>query len=133
MLHLYPALITCLALLVYVWTFAAAARARATYKVQAPAVTGHPDFERFLRVQMNTVEQLVLFLPSLWIFSLFLSQRIGAVLGLIWVIGRIVYNLGYYSAAEKRGPGFGISIVASLLLLIGGLIGVLGFMTGIRL
>ncbi|HWK44854.1 MAG TPA: MAPEG family protein [Stellaceae bacterium] len=132
MLHLYPAFVTCLALLVYCWTFVAVARARSKYGVVAPATTGNPDFERMMRVQMNTVEQLVLFLPSLWIFSLFISQPIGAVLGLIWVVGRILYNLGYYSAATRRGPGFMISGVAALILLIGGLIGVLGFMTGMR-
>jgi len=133
MLHLYPALVTCLALLVYVWTFAMVSRARGKFGISAPATTGNPDFERVLRVQMNTVEQLVLFLPALWIFSMYVSQPVGAVLGVIWVVGRVIYNLGYYSAASRRGSGFMISGIASVILLIGGLIGVLGFMTGMRI
>jgi glutathione S-transferase len=118
-----PDLITCLALIVYIWNFASVGRARSTYKIEAPAVTGNPDFERVFRVQQNMVEQLIIFLPLLWIFSMTLSPLWGGVVGAIWVIGRILYSIGYYAKAASRGPGFMISALSSLVLLIGSLVG----------
>jgi glutathione S-transferase len=121
--HLYPALVTCLALLVYLWTIAACAMARGRYGVAAPAVTGHPDFERAFRVQQNTLEQLVLFLPSLWVFSLEVSQLWSGVIGLVFVAARIVYVVSYRRNPAARGPGFTIGFIAAVLLLLGGLAG----------
>jgi len=126
--HLLTSLVTCLALLVYVWNFTAVGQARKKHNIMAPAVTGDPDFERVYRVQLNMVEQLILFLPALWIFSSTVSPFWGAVIGAVWVAGRVLYSLSYYSAADKRGPGFMISIVAAGILLIGGLIGTLRFL-----
>jgi glutathione S-transferase len=126
--HLLTSLITCLALLVYIWNFAAVGQARSKHNIHAPAVTGNPDFERVFRVQQNMVEQLILFLPSLWIFSSTVAPFWGAVIGAIWIAGRILYTLSYYSAAERRGPGFMISMLASVILLIGGLLGTLRFL-----
>ncbi len=126
--HLLTSLITCLALLVYVWNFSAVGGARKKYGISAPAVTGSGDFERVFRVQQNMVEQLILFLPSLWIFSSTVSPFWGAIIGAVWVAGRVIYSLSYYMAAEKRGPGFLISMAASGILLIGGLIGTLRFL-----
>jgi glutathione S-transferase len=122
-IHLYPALATCLALLVYVWTIAACAMARGRYGVAAPAVTGHPDFERAFRVQQNTLEQLVLFLPSLWVYSLAVSPLWGGVIGLVFVVARIVYVVSYRRNPAARGPGFTIGFIATVLLLLGGLAG----------
>jgi glutathione S-transferase len=122
---LYPALITCLALLVYVWNFMAAGQARGKHKIQAPATTGHPEFERKLRVQANMLEQLIVFLPSLWIFCLTIQPLVGAALGLIFVIGRILYSAAYAADPAKRSLGFGLGIFPTLILLIGGLVGVI--------
>lgn len=97
--------------------------ARGRYKIKAPAVTGHPDFERYYRIQMNTLEQLVVFLPSLWAFAWFISASWATGLGLLFVLGRILYFLGYAKAAEKRGAGFLLGIVPTMILLGGGLIG----------
>jgi uncharacterized MAPEG superfamily protein len=120
---LYPSLVTSLALLVY-WGFTLrVGAARGQYKVPAPQTTGDPAFERVLRVQQNTMEQLLSFLPTLWIFSLTLSPIWAAGLGGLWIVGRIVYAVGYYAAAEKRGPGFAITALASFSLLIGSLVG----------
>jgi uncharacterized membrane protein YecN with MAPEG domain len=120
---LYPAIITCLALLVYFWNAIAAGASRGKHKIEAPATTGHPDFERKLRVQQNMIEQLVMFIPALWIFSLTVSVQIGAALGLVFIVGRIMYALAYAKDPGKRGPGFGLGVLSTLILLIGGLIG----------
>lgn len=110
-------LITVLALLLYFVLTINVGRARAKYNVPVPQMSGNPDFERALRVQENTLEQLIFFLPLFWIFSYFVSSTIGAVLGGIWVIGRIIYAWGYYQAAEKRAPGFAIASLSGMVLL----------------
>jgi uncharacterized MAPEG superfamily protein len=120
---LFPSLITCLALLVYAWNFVMAGQARNKYNIKAPAVSGNVDFERVFRVQQNMVEQLILFLPALWIFSATLSPLWGAVLGAVWVVARVIYSVNYYVDAEKRGPGFIVSSLATVILLLGGVIG----------
>jgi uncharacterized membrane protein YecN with MAPEG domain len=122
---LYPALVTCLALLVYVWNFLAAGQARGKYKITAPATTGAPEFERRLRIQQNMIEQLVIFLPSLWIFCLTVQPLIGAALGLIFVVGRIIYSTAYATDPSKRSLGFGLGIFPTLILLLGALAGVI--------
>jgi uncharacterized membrane protein YecN with MAPEG domain len=100
-------------------------RARAKYKVLPPQTSGDPDFERVFRVQQNTLEQLILFLPSLWLFSLFVSPIWGTGVGTLWMIGRILYAWGYYQAAEKRFIGFGINVLSLLVLLVGSLVGII--------
>jgi len=97
--------------------------ARGRYKIPAPAVSGNPDFERYYRVQMNTLEQMMVFLPSLWTFATFVSASWAAGLGLVFVVGRLVYFYGYTKAANKRGIGFGISGLPTMILMIGGLVG----------
>ena len=101
----YPwtALVTVAALILYFVVTLNVGRARFKYNVSPPAISGNPDFERVFRVQQNTVEQIVLFIPALWVFSLFVSQIWGAALGAVWVIGRILFAWGYYQAPEKTG------------------------------
>jgi len=115
---------TFLALLTYLGLSTYVSTARGKYGVKAPAVTGNADFERVLRVQQNTLEQIVLFLPSLWMFGAYVSDLWAGLLGLVWVAGRLLYAYSYYQDAAKRGPGFIIAISASLVLLVGSLIGV---------
>jgi uncharacterized MAPEG superfamily protein len=122
---LFPALITMLALLVYVWNFMAAGRARGKHQILAPATTGHPEFERKLRIQQNMLEQLMIFLPSLWIFCLTVQPLIGAILGLIFVIGRIIYSAAYAADPAKRSVGFGLGMLPTLILMVGALAGVI--------
>jgi glutathione S-transferase len=117
----FTALVTCMAILFYFLTSAQVARARATFGIKAPAITGNPDFERAFRVQMNTLEWLPIFLPALWLFALYISDAIAAALGLVWIGGRILYMTGYSKAANRRGPGFGIQAVAAILLWLGAL------------
>jgi uncharacterized membrane protein YecN with MAPEG domain len=122
----YPwtALVTVAALILYFVVTINVGRARFKYQVSPPATSGNPDFERVFRVQQNTVEQIVLFIPALWLFSVFVSQVWGAGLGAVWVIGRVLFAWGYYQAAEKRAAGFGMSSLVTMALLIGSLVGV---------
>ncbi|MBD1830152.1 MAPEG family protein [Microcoleus vaginatus GB1-A2] len=122
---LWPSLITVSALILYFVVTINVGRARFKYKVSPPQVTGNPDFERVLRVQQNTLEQMILFLPSLWLFSQFISPIWGSGIGAVWIIGRILFAWGYYQAAEKRAAGFGISTLATLALLGGSLTGII--------
>ena len=116
---------TIASLLMYIWVFMNAAKARSTHKIQAPTMDGPLEFLSVMRVQANTVEQLVLFLPLLWICSFFMSDMIAASLGAVWVLGRIVYALGYYQAPNKRTLGFGLSSLASASLLIASIVGLI--------
>ncbi len=119
-----PSLITALTLLVYLAITINVGRARTKYKVPPPQMTGDPDFERVLRVQQNTLEQMVFFVPALWLFSNYVSPLWGAGIGAVWLLGRIAYAWGYYQAAEKRTIGFGISVVSATVLLLGSLVGI---------
>jgi glutathione S-transferase len=117
----YTALVTCLAILFYFFTGVQVARARMAFGIKAPAISGNPDFERVFRVQMNTLEWLPIFLPSLWLFAIYISDPFAAVLGLMWIAGRILYLTGYSQAAKKRGPGFAIQATAATILWVGAL------------
>jgi glutathione S-transferase len=117
----FTALVTLLAVLFYFFTSTRVARARVAYGVKVPAISGNPDFERVFRVQMNTLEWLPIFLPSLWLFAIYISDQVAAVLGLVWIAGRIVYMIGYMQAAGRRGPGFLIQALACAALLFGAL------------
>jgi glutathione S-transferase len=119
----WPVLVTLGALLFYFWTSLQVGAARTKFKVPAPATTGNPDFERVFRVQMNTLEWLPIFLVSLWTFTLYWDGRVGAIIGLIWIVGRYLYAHGYAIAADQRSMGFLIQGLAVLFLFLGALIG----------
>lgn len=122
---LWPSLVTVFALITYFVLTINVGRARAKYQIQPPAMTGNEDFERVVRVQQNTVEQLLLFLPALWLFAMFVSPFWAAGLGTVWIIGRILFAWGYYQEASKRALGFGIGTLATMALLVGSLIGII--------
>jgi glutathione S-transferase len=124
-LYLMPSLVTALAVILFMVVTKNVGGARARYKVQAPATTGHPDFERYYRVQMNTLEALAMFLPALWLCAVYLSPEGAGLLGFVWLIGRVLYARGYYIATNKRAAGFIISILASTLLVLGGIGGII--------
>jgi glutathione S-transferase len=117
----YTALVTCLAILFYFFTTIQVSKARRAFGIKVPATSGHPDFERVFRVQMNTLEWMPIFLPSLWLFAIYISDPIAAVIGLVWIAGRILYMTGYSQAAAKRGRGFGIQAGAAIILWVGAL------------
>jgi len=112
-----------LALLEYSAMAALVGRARVKYGIKAPATTGNADFERVNRVHVNTLESLIVFVPGVWIFGLYVSELWAAVLGAVFVVGRVIYAIGYTQAADKRGPGAGITGIVNLVLIVGGLIG----------
>lgn len=118
------ALVILIALLEYVVFGILVGRARGRYGVKAPAVHGHEIFERYFRVHYNTLELMVAFVPAIWLFGRYVSPTWAAVLGLVYVVGRIAYLVGYVSDPAKREVGFGLSVLPILVLLIGGLWGV---------
>lgn len=117
-------LVTVSALILHLALTINVGRARAQYKVAPPEMSGDPGFERVLR-QQTPLEQLVLFLPGLWLFSQFVRPTWGAGLRTVWIIGRILYAWGYYQSAEKRTLGFGISSLVTLILLEGSRVGII--------
>ncbi len=125
-----PGLVTVLALLLVQATAMVVGKARFTYKVMPPASSGPPEFERAVRVQQNTLEQVVVFLPALWLAALLDNSAIACLLGFFWVAGRIAYAVGYLQAPEKRGPGFGISFLSSAVLLVMALVGSIRTLAG---
>lgn len=100
-------------------------QARGRYGVAAPATVGHPIFERHFRVQQNTIEQLVIFLPALFLFAWYVSTRLAVPLGILFVVGRALYARGYVADPAKRGPGFLCTVIANSALLLGGVVGAL--------
>jgi uncharacterized membrane protein YecN with MAPEG domain len=121
----FVALVAAVAVVEYMILMMITGRARGTYGVQAPATTGHPIFERHYRVQQNTVEQLVIFLPSLLLSAHFFSPRLAGLLGLVFVVGRAMYARGYVADPAQRGPGFAVSFGANVVLALTALLGTL--------
>jgi glutathione S-transferase len=113
-----------LALLEYIVMSGLVGRARAKYGVRAPAMTGHPDFERANRVHVNTLENLIIFVPAVLIFATYVSAFYAAILGALFVVGRALYAIGYLQAADKRSVGAGITGIVNIVLVVGGLIGI---------
>ena len=123
-MHSLVALVTLFAVLLFLVMTVRVGAARSRLGVAAPAVTGDPEFERHFRVQMNTLEGLVVFLPALWLFAVYVSEPIAAGLGVVWIVGRVLYMLDYVKDAARRGRGFGIQALATMVLLFGALGGV---------
>ncbi|HEX4534247.1 MAG TPA: MAPEG family protein [Rhizomicrobium sp.] len=129
---LLTAVVTLLALLFYFWTGFNVGRMRGKHGVKAPAMTGDPEFERSVRVQMNTLEWIVVFLPVLWLATMYFSPAMSMVylswlppvLGIVWIIGRFMYMQGYMAAADKRGTGFMIAGIAVIALFVLDIIGI---------
>jgi glutathione S-transferase len=119
--HSWVAIVTLVALLVYVWMAVRVAGARRKCGIDAPTMTGDPILERNIRVQANTLEWLPLFLPSLWLFAIYWSDLVATILGVIWIAGRIIYALGYVADPGKREAGFIIQALATAILVFGAL------------
>ncbi len=119
----YPAIVTALVLLQYFWFSFAVGIYRGRHGVKAPAISGHPEFERAFRIQQNTLEQLVVFLPGLWLFAWFVNPAWAAGIGVVFMIGRFIYRAAYMKDPSTRSLGFTIGAVAAITLVVGGAVG----------
>jgi glutathione S-transferase len=126
----YVDIVTALALLQYLVFGFRVGRARGRYGVKAPAVTGNEVFERHFRVQQNTLEQLIVLVPGLYLFSHYLNPGIAATLGLVYLAGRELFAASYVKDPAKREIGFGLSFLPSVILVLGGLIGAVSRLFG---
>ena len=117
------ALVILLALAEFVALAILVGRARGKYGVKAPATTGHEVFERWFRVHYNTMELLVVFVPSIWLFGIYVNPQLGAALGAVYLVGRVMYVRSYVRDPAARGGGFGLSMLPTLVLLVGAAIG----------
>lgn len=119
--HSLVAIVTLIALLVYVWMGLRVGGARSKSGIHAPAMTGDPVLERHIRVQANTLEWLPIFLVSLWLFALYWSDLVAAIVGAVWIVARIIYAVGYVADPKKRELGFMLQAAATAVLLFGAL------------
>ena len=116
-------IVAALVLLQYAGYVRKAGAARGRFGVPAPATTGNEDFERQLRVQSNTVEQLVIFLPALFLFAYYVHAEVAAGLGLVFMVGRSLYARAYVKDPARRGPGFLLTVLSNMALTLGALVG----------
>ena len=123
---LYSAIVTILVLALYFYMGGVVGRMRGKHNIQAPATSGHPEFDRAFRVHGNTLEQLIVFLPLLWLATLLYNgiAWLPALFGLVFLMGRIIYMQIYMSDPQKRGPGILIGILAVVGLLVLTIIGI---------
>jgi len=127
MLDQFPltTLVTLITLLVYFYITLRVGAARSNFKIEAPSVVGPDEFNRTFRAQQNTLEQIVLYLPALWLFAFAWGDMPGSIVGVLWPIGRMLYAIGYSSAPEKRALGFVIGILTTIALWLGAMIGLI--------
>jgi uncharacterized MAPEG superfamily protein len=112
------AIVTILALGQFVLFSIQVGSMRVKHGIKAPAVTGHPNFERMFRIQQNTMEQLVAFIPAIWIFGYFVNPFWGAAIGLVFIVGRFIYRASYLKDPASRGLGFTITFLSTAILLV---------------
>jgi glutathione S-transferase len=127
----YAIIVAVLALIQYSAFGILVGRARGKYNVSAPAITGDPTFERYFRVQQNTAEQLIVFLPAIFLYSNIGNPNYAAGLGVVYLIGRFVYLRSYVADPKSRGAGFGLSFLPSAFMLIASLVIAIRNLTGI--
>jgi glutathione S-transferase len=119
----YVDIVTALALLQFMVFGFKVAKARGRYGIVAPAIAGNEIFERYFRVQQNTLEQLIVFLPALYVFSHYYSPLVAAALGVVYLIGREIYAFTYVKDPKKREIGYVLTALPVAILLLGGLFG----------
>ena len=117
------AIVTSLALLQAFYFAIQVGGARAKHGIDAPATAGNPDFERVYRVHANTLEQLIIFLPAIWMFGYYVSWQIGAGIGMLFIVGRFIYRSAYIGEPKSRTLGFATGAISMIVLVLGGLIG----------
>lgn len=123
LLYVYPGLVTAGVLVLYLATTIRVGRARHRFHLPPPRMDGPEEFQRIFRVQQNTLEQLALFLPTLWLFAFFVNPVWASWMGLVWLVGRTLYMIGYSQAAEKRAAGFIVAMLTTVIMLIWSVVG----------
>ena len=123
---LWTSWLTVAVMALYFWIIYKAGKARMQFKVPAPASDGPPEFLRALRVQSNTVEQMVFFFPALWLCAIWTGDKLAAAMGTVWLLGRFLYAIAYYKEASKRSMGFMISSLAAICLVLAAIVGMSG-------
>ncbi len=119
------AIVTILALGQFVLFSIQVGSMRGKHGIKAPAMSGHPEFERMFRIQQNTMEQLVVFVPALWIFARYVNPMWAAGMGLVFIVGRFIYRSSYLKDPASRSMGFTITFLPTAVMLVWGLIGAL--------
>jgi len=119
------AIVTCLALMQCVFFGMMVGKGRGDFNVEAPATSGHPQFDRLYRIHQNTQEQLITLIPAMWIFATYVRPDVAAALGALFIVGRFIYFKGYSADPSKRSLGFGVGFLPTVILLVGGLIAAL--------
>jgi glutathione S-transferase len=119
----YSAVVMLISLLLYFWLGFRVGQARGKFGVMAPATTGNPEFERTFRIQMNTLEWMPIFLPAIWLAAIYVSDIGAALVGLVWIAGRLLYTQGYTQAPDKRETGFFVQAAAAGVLWVSAFIG----------
>jgi len=117
------AIVTTLSLLQLVYFGLQVGSARQKHGVSAPTTSGHDVFERYHRVHQNTMEQLIVFLPALWMFGYFIEPYWASMIGLVFVLSRLVYGRAYVKDPKSRSGAFGVGFMAMAILLAGSVIG----------
>jgi glutathione S-transferase len=119
----YVDIVTALAVLQFLIFGFKVGKARGRYGIKAPAITGNEIFERYFRVQLNTLEQLIAFLPGLYLFSRYFNPLVAAGLGLVYLVGREIYAFTYVKDPAKREIGYALTLLPIAILILGGLFG----------
>jgi glutathione S-transferase len=117
------AIVTLIAIVEFIVFGMKVGASREKYGVNAPATTGHDMFERYYRVHYNTLEQLIIFLPGLWLFGFYIGYSWAAGIGLIYLVGRVIYGIAYIKDPGSRGIGMLLSVLPCWVLILGALVG----------
>jgi glutathione S-transferase len=120
----YAVIIISIALLQYIFFTGRAGFARGKYEVKAPKTDGNDTWEILFRVQQNTMEQLVIFIPGMIAFSIYVSEVWVLLPGILFVVGRQVYSHLYIKNPDSRGPGMVLSFFSNIALVLATLIGI---------
>ncbi len=121
----YVELVALLALLQFLIFIVFVGRARGRYGIKAPATSGHEIFDRYFRVQQNTQENLLMFLPALWLAAAYWNPLWVAAIGAVYLVGRMLYCIGYVREPRQRSTGYLLTAVPIIVLLLAALLGVL--------
>jgi len=120
----HPTLIVLLALLQYILFTGRVGMARGKYHIDAPACNGDENFSRLFRVQQNTLEQLIIFIPACYAFAFYLSELWVLAPGFVFIFGRFIYSMEYIKEPKSRTPGMALTLLANVVLVLGALFGV---------